>query len=496
MANKTLVKKILLTLIIALASFLRLYRIGDFLTFLGDEGRDVLVAKHILEGQLTLLGPRTSVGSMYLGPLYYYMIAPFLWLFDYNPVGPAIMVALFGIATVYLLYSFLSEFFSNRAGLMAAFLYSLSPLVLTYSRSSWNPNIMPFFSLLTIYSLIKAITGNNKWFILTGLSMGVVLQSHYLGLLLLPAVLVVAIIYRRLLSLKTFFLSLSGFLILISPFLLFNLRHNFVLIKAVIEFVADRSDAGVVKAINIFERPFILTSRLFNSLLLFDKFPFGNWLVIAIFLTLAKLFSTSHSQISQRKSLLVILNWFVVGILGLSIYQGLIFDYYLGFLFPLPFIMVALTIDRWWTNKYIGIISLVIIALFTFFSFKNSYFFRPALKLTKQTEEISRFVLDKTEGKRFNFALVAAMNSDFGYRYYFELLGQRAIPLEERVEEQLMIVCEDLSCQPLGHPLWEIAGFGRAEIVGEWEVSVVKVFRLVHHPDSIDTIGKPVQKGN
>src|SRR3989338_6339332 len=157
---------ILLILIIALASFLRLYRIQDYLTFLGDEGRDVLVVYNILHGKLTLLGPTASVGGFFLGPIYYYFIAPFLLVFNYNPVGPAVMVALFGIATVYLIYKFAGEIFNSRVGLISALLYSISPVVIAYSRSSWNPNVMPFFSLLTLLILYKAFQKDKVWLII------------------------------------------------------------------------------------------------------------------------------------------------------------------------------------------------------------------------------------------------------------------------------------------------------------------------------------------
>src|SRR5476649_2693880 len=153
--------KALLVLILLLAAFLRLYRIEDYMTFLGDEGRDVLVAYNILHGHLTLLGPTSSVGGFFLGPIYYYFMAPFLWLFNYNPVGPAVMVALFGIATVWLLYRFSSEFFNSKVGLIAACLYAISPLVIAYSRSSWNPNPLPFFALLCLYLLFKAVRKNS-----------------------------------------------------------------------------------------------------------------------------------------------------------------------------------------------------------------------------------------------------------------------------------------------------------------------------------------------
>ncbi len=41
-------------------------------------------------------------------------MAPFLWIFNYNPVGPAIMVALIGVATVFLIYKFRSAIFNYK----------------------------------------------------------------------------------------------------------------------------------------------------------------------------------------------------------------------------------------------------------------------------------------------------------------------------------------------------------------------------------------------
>ena len=51
-------------------------------------------------------------------------------------------------------------------------------------------------------------------------------------------------------------------------------------------------------------------------------------------------------------------------------------------------------------------------------------------------------------------------------------------PERNSVTDQLWVVCESLPCSPLGHSLWEIAGFGRAEIAGHWPVSVVEVYQL------------------
>src|SRR3990167_6859006 len=85
-------KFILLILILLVAATTRFYRIREYITFLGDEGRDVLVVKRMLiDHKFTLLGPITSVGSLYMGPVYYYLMIPFLWIFNFDPLGPAVM---------------------------------------------------------------------------------------------------------------------------------------------------------------------------------------------------------------------------------------------------------------------------------------------------------------------------------------------------------------------------------------------------------------------
>src|SRR3990167_1091579 len=94
----------ILYIILLIASILRFFKIDQYMVFLGDQGRDMLVSYGILHVDLTLLGPTSSVGGFFLGPFYYYLMSLFLFLASYHPVGPSIMVALFGIATVYLVY--------------------------------------------------------------------------------------------------------------------------------------------------------------------------------------------------------------------------------------------------------------------------------------------------------------------------------------------------------------------------------------------------------
>ncbi len=130
----------LLLTVILLGAFLRFYQIYGHATFLGDEGRDALIVKRmIVDHKFTLLGPTASFGNLYLGPIYYYMMALPLWLANFDPVGPAVMVATLGVLSIFLVWLIGRAFFGQVAGISASALYAVSPLLITHARSSWNP---------------------------------------------------------------------------------------------------------------------------------------------------------------------------------------------------------------------------------------------------------------------------------------------------------------------------------------------------------------------
>ncbi|MDP3758811.1 MAG: glycosyltransferase, partial [Candidatus Daviesbacteria bacterium] len=199
---------ILLIGILVLAAFLRFYRLSEYMTFLGDEGRDAIVIKNMLvDYHFPLIGPPTSVGNIYLGPLYYYMMAVPMAIFYLNPVAATGMNAVIGVATIGLIYYLGKVWFGRAPGLIAAYLYAISPVTIIYSRFSWNPNPAPFFALLSVFSLYKVHqTGNFLWLVLTGLTVGAALQMHYLAAILIPITIAIwfyEVFLRRSKKLKT-----------------------------------------------------------------------------------------------------------------------------------------------------------------------------------------------------------------------------------------------------------------------------------------------------
>lgn len=505
-------------LILFLAAIFRIYRIDEYLTFLGDEGRDVLVVKHILDGNLTLLGPTASVGGFFLGPIYYYMMVPALFLANYNPVGPAVMVALIGVATVFLVYYVSRKFFNSYlAALAVSLLYAISPLVILYSRSSWNPNPVPFFALLMLYLLYKAVL-NNSWklFVICGVLFGILLQLHYLATFLGVIVVLylgIATLYQikkipqNIVALiKRYVLFGIGTIIGWSPFLAFELRHGFQNFKSIYDFVFQSGETGgngeyIVIVQDVFFRLFGRLIFVFpqpNDLHLYSENVVLMWPVIvyvtavtSVGFCLAKLYLSLKKKDEAFYKYLLLLVWLAVGVFLFGFYKKSIYDYYLGFMFPLPFLLFAAPLSFLFKKgKVLLGVGVIVILLIV----SLNLYFNPFRKIGNyqmyQVKTISEFVLDQTDGKPYNFAVISSGgNSDYAYRYFFEtnkmppttIEFPGADPDRKSITDQLLIVCESSPCHPLGYPLWEVAGFGQAEIVGEWPVSVLRVYKLKHY---------------
>jgi len=481
---------ILLVLILAVAAFFRFYRIREYMTYLGDEGRDVLVVKRMLvDHKFTLLGPITSVGSMYMGPVYYYLMAPFLWAWHFDPVGPAVMVVLFSLATIYLIYRLGARFFHPRVGLIASFLYAISRLPIIHGRSSWNPNVVPFFAVLIIYSLMKIIIEKKyRWFGILGLALGILIQLHYVTMMFFPIIIACLFLIRFKAPIKYYCLGLITFLAGYSPFLIFELRHQFVNTQAVLRFLVQQKGESSSTLLSVWQTITDVFVRLFWRLLVVENAELTKLFIAMLMVGIGLYWYRQRKKRNNLSAIKIIILWLTVGILSFGLYRGITYDYYFGSLFAVPFILAGLFLYFIWNMDKFGKICAVIIFLsLVFFNLKNSPLRIPPNNLLRNTEEISRFVFEKTGGQPYNFALIAGKNSDHAYRYFLEVWGNPPITIENPVSDpqrstvtnQLLVVCEEKICQPLGHSLWEIAGFGRAEIDGEWQVSTARVFRLV-----------------
>lgn len=509
-----------LSIIVALllGAYLRLYRISEYMTFLGDEGRDMLVVKRmIVDHKFTLLGPTASVGGFFLGPIYYYFMLPFVWAWGLSPVGAAFMVALFGVGTIYLLYVFIADVFDRVTASIAASLYAVSPLVIAYSRSSWNPNLVPFFSIGFFYLLFKSVERKKMVYLFfSGICLGIGLQLHYLFLFLIPVAIFWLLLFaRRIHSLRAAGFGIAGFFVGYGPFLAFELRHGFPNTISIIRFLREGTGTGFSPDIFVATVGDVLY-RLFGRLLfrlpppeqwvnlsgftqvVWDsgiKFSILSSVILFVVYVIGWLKTPWDTQKSKRREaswfsgLILLAFWLTVPLFLFGFYKKGIYDYYFGIFFAVPFVFLAFLLRAMAKSTVGAVFSVCILGALVWFNWQGRPFAYTPNNQLGQTIEIAEAAFEKTGGKPFNFALITGGNSDHAYRYFFEIWGNSPITIENTsvdpqrttVTDQLIVICESQQCLPLGNSLWEIAGFGRAEIVGEWQVSFVKILKLVHY---------------
>ena len=484
---------ILLLIILAVGAFLRLNKIDQYMTFLGDEGRDVIVVRRLLVNfDPILIGPGTSIGNMYLGPLYYYMMAPSLWLANFSPVGPAVQIALLGVATIFMVWWVGREWFPSTgsgpsvAGLIAAGLYAISPTVIVYSRSSWNPNIMPFFALLTIWSIWKVWKDKKyKWLIVLGISYAFVLQSHYLGLLLVPTILIFWLLSRPPLRHTLFAILLFSFLM--SPLVIFDARHGWRNFASMKKFFSERQTTVSARPWNAIPKLYPIFEKVNTRLITGKNETAGKLLTIGIVLSLLwlVLFRKKSLTILHQKSYILLLSWLGFALLGLGLYKQEIYDHYFGFFFPAPFLLIGAL-----ANQVSGQVSryllLLVFSLLLLVNIKeNPLKYLPNQQL-RRAREVAQKIAEESNSERFNLAVIAERNYEDGYQYFLEKDGLPVVDIDAQVSssiaDQLFVVCEmpKEKCDPTHSPKAEVANFGWSKIESQWEVFGVTIYKLIH----------------
>lgn len=481
--SRNLILFLILGVILALSFFLRFYRLRDYIIFLGDQGRDVwVVKKMLLDGKFTLLGPVASVGGFYLGPIYYYFIAPFLILSGFDPIGPAVFIAALGVITTAVIFLFVKKQLSWKAGTISAFLYAISPVLIQYNRFSWNPNAVPFFSILFYIFLFFGVTRLKiKHIFVAGLVLGVLFQLHYLAFLFLPTALIILFWENRRkiknASILSVFLIL-GLVVGWSPFILYELRHSFQNFSGLLSFMT-RSDANTVGldfsrlASSIKTDSALIISNLFHVPSIINSL-IRLGVVLYIFL-----------NIFSKNRFRRFLSLFVFSVFaGLVFYKGKMEAHYLNIIYVFVLIIIADILAL--SSKINAVIPAASVLVMLYFSYQAYFFHQAPNKQLDQTIDISKFIMAKVSREKFNFALITYNNSDNAYRYFFDLWGVESVEIQpddpSSITNTLFVLCEPLtkSCDPRGNSLWEIAGFGRADIVDKWERGVYKLYKLKH----------------
>ena len=176
--------------IIGLAALLRLPGLAERGTWDADQGRHLLdLRSFVIDGQIPLLGPATSIGNFHHGVLYYFVLAPIALLTHVDPVAIEAFIAWGGVAAVMAVGWLARAIGGPVAGLIAALLAAVSSTAVSQSIFIWNPNLILLSSALALAAAWQAWqSGSARWWVGAGAAAIATMQFHVLGIVLLPVV--------------------------------------------------------------------------------------------------------------------------------------------------------------------------------------------------------------------------------------------------------------------------------------------------------------------
>jgi hypothetical protein len=322
------------------------------------------------------------------------------------------------------------------------------------------------------------------------------MQSHYLGILLAPTIVLFWILaYRVSKNSKSFIkktlIGLGLFSILMSPLLFFDIRHNFLNFKAFEALFAARegvANFSLSRAIAKIPTTFVQI----NTTLLGAKNGLAGltvslaMVVLAFFMYLNPLRRIQNTKLTSAYVLL--LSWIGFGAVGFSFYKLPVYDHYFGFLFPAPFLLLGGLAENIRTPaKVVGkyFIYLLLTALVIVNFLDNPLRYNPNYQL-QRSQNVAKKVLMEEKEKPFDLAVLAERNYEDGYRYFLELWGGIVLHADrwdqKTIVNDLIVICEmeEKKCDPTHSPKAEIANFGMSKIDAQWEVNGVIIYRLVH----------------
>lgn len=224
--------------ILLLAFVLRVIWLPQNLFFGFEQGRDFLeVSKIVHLEDFRLIGANTDIDGIFHGAFYYYFISPIFFISGGNPLTITVFLIFLNVCGIYFLYRAVEKLFDKRVALFSSLFLAISYSSVIYSRWLSNPNLIPFFTCILFYSLIK--TRDDKKFLYIGaLSWSIIfhLSLATATTLVLP-ILFFLFTYKIKINSKSVFIILIVLLLVFSPYIIFDLRNNNILINSLLKYI-------------------------------------------------------------------------------------------------------------------------------------------------------------------------------------------------------------------------------------------------------------------
>lgn len=157
-----LTKYVTIVLVFLLLILIYSYKLFSSFTFHQDFTRDIYDILTIVQGKLSLIGPKSSFGGIYTGPYYYYLFIPIFFLTRLNIYSLLFFNMILFLSG--LIIFFYIQFIRKKnifLALLGTLIIGFTPIYLIASRGPWNgytytPFLLVFFIWLYYFNFNKS----------------------------------------------------------------------------------------------------------------------------------------------------------------------------------------------------------------------------------------------------------------------------------------------------------------------------------------------------
>ncbi|HUV90607.1 MAG TPA: glycosyltransferase family 39 protein [Anaerolineae bacterium] len=299
------------------------------------------------EGDLPATGADSSRG-MALLPLTLYLMAIPLRLWR-DPLATVLFTGLLNGLAVWACYGLGRAYFGRSVGLLAAFLFAVSPWAVVYGRKIWSQNL-PLVTLGFFAALLATFVRGKPW-ALVGAFVGLaaLVGLHLGGLAFIPILAIAVLLYRKQVARWPFLVGLALFLLALSPYVVHDALHGWSNLRG---FTRYAGGEGRFSA-DALRYAFVLTgSAGIHGLAggLYPEYLAGlpnlwglNYLMMGLF-ALALLYAlvqVVRGPQERRRPLLLLLLWFAVPVALQSRPTAPVQPFYFILLYPVQFLLIA-----------------------------------------------------------------------------------------------------------------------------------------------------------
>lgn len=440
---------------------------NDFF-FLSDQGRDYLLVKDIvLNKKLALIGTHSGLGGFFHGPLWLYMLSPFFVIGGGNPIFFAYFYILIALITVSAGFIVGYKLYGVKFGLLVAFLLSISPSIWSYVPNTIGINVVPLVFIGLFYFLVKYIRGDYSSFIFAAFFTGLVFQfESAIAIVLLPVVIATFFLKKNAIrNLKVIFLSLFAFIFSMATFILFDLRHQFLMLKSLLGlFNNNVHNNQYLEWIPRIKSHWSSLMGVYKSVFLTSNFILY---AIAVLILAYFLFIVVRDRLYKRVELkeIILLALFPLFIfIPYLIYPYTIYgEYVLGLTIPVvfAFCLIVKFVNKEIFGKVLVGTFIILSVYYAFLQIGNLYFKSYQRNQTSGSylnqKEVVDWIFKDSKGEKFGYFVYTPETFTYGMDYLMQWVGKNNgyIPQSEKIRTTYLILYPYLDNDKGAYDFWK-----------------------------------------